>query len=156
MNFFPRQALALLGCACIVSGAAMSAEPDHAPPPGHMMRAHGQQGRGPGPMFLHGVVLDEAQQDKVFAIVHAQEPQMREQAKAARHSHEALRAMATSGQFDDAKASALAQSGAKAMAAMALQQARADAQIYALLSPEQRRQANEHGPRRDARPEPRP
>lgn len=156
MKFLPRRALALLGCVFIVSSAAMSAEPDHPPPPGQMMRGHGPEGRGPGPMFLHGVVLDEAQQDKVFAIVHAQEPQMREQGKAARHSHEALRAMATSGQFDDAKASALAQAGAKAMAAIALQQARTDAQIYALLSPEQRRQASEHGQRREARPQPRP
>lgn len=147
MNFLPRQALALLGCACIVSTAAMSAEPEHAPPPGHMMRGHGA-----GPMSMRGVVLDEAQQDKVFAIVHAQEPQMREQEKAARHAHEALRAMATSGQFDDAKAAALAQAAGKAMAAMALQQARTDAQINALLTPEQRRQAAEHGPRREPRP----
>ena len=147
MNLLPRQALALLGCACIVSSAAMSAEPEHASPPGHMMRGH-----GPGPMSLRGVVLDEAQQDKVFAIVHAQEPLMREQEKTARHAHEALRAMATSGQFDDAKASAVAQAGAKAMAAMALQQARTDAQINALLTPEQRRQATDHGPRREPRP----
>jgi protein CpxP len=147
MNFLPRQALALLGCACIVSTAAMSAEPEHAPPPEHMMRGHGG-----GPMSLRGVVLDEAQQDKVFAIVHAQEPQMREQEKAARHAHEALRAMVTSGQFDEAKASALAQAGAKAMAATALQRARTDAQINALLTPEQRRQANDHGPRREPRP----
>jgi Spy/CpxP family protein refolding chaperone len=138
MNFFPRQALALLGCACIASIAAVSAEPVH-PPPGQMMHERGPESRGP--MFLHGVGLDEAQQDKVFAIVHAQEPKMREEGKAARHAHEALRAMATSGQFDDAKAAALAQAGANAMAAMALQQARTDAQIYALLSPEQRRQA---------------
>jgi Spy/CpxP family protein refolding chaperone len=147
MNFLPRQALALLGLACIVSTAAMSAEPEHAPPPsGHMMRGH-----GPGPMPLRGVVLDEAQQDKVFAIVHAQEPQMREQEKAARHAHEALRTMAASGQFDDAKAAALAQAGGKAMAAMALQQARTDAQINALLTPEQRHQANDHSQRREPR-----
>lgn len=146
MKLSPRQALALLGCACIVSTAAIAAEPDH-PPPGQMMH-----GRGPESMFLHGVVLDEAQQDKVFAIVHAQEPRMREQGKAARRAHEALRAMASSGQFDDAKASALAQAGASAMAAMALQQARTDAQIYALLSPEQRRQAAEQRPRREPRP----
>ena len=146
MNFFSRQALALLGCACIASTAAMSAEPDGGPPPpGHMMGGH-------GPMPLRGVALDEAQQDKVFAIVHALEPQMREQEKALRHAHEALRAMATSGQFDYAKATALAQAGARAMAAMDLQQARTDAQINAQLTPEQRRQAADHGPRREPRP----
>lgn len=81
---------------------------------------------------------------------------MREQGKAARHAHEALRAMATSGQFDDAKASALAQSGANAMAAMALQQARTDAQIYAMLSPEQRRQAAQRDAHRAPHPQQRP
>jgi protein CpxP len=170
MNFFPRHAFAMLGCACIVSAAAMSAEPDHAPAPGRMMQGEGpgrspmsHRGEGHRPMLPPGVHLDEAQQDKVFAIIHAQEPQMREQAKAARHAHEALRAMAASGQFDDARASALAQAGGQAMAAMALQHARTDAQINALLTPEQRRQAREHGPRRessressrDSRPDPR-
>lgn len=151
MKLSPRQALALLGCACIVSSAAIAAEPDHFPPPGQMMH-----GRAPHAMFLHGVVLDEAQQDKVFAIVHAQEPQMREQGKAARHAHEALQAMATSGQFDDAKAAALAQAGANAMAAIALQRARTDAQIYALLTPEQRRQASQRDAHRAPRHEQRP
>lgn len=150
MKLFPRHALALLGCACIVSAAALAGEPDH-PPPGQMMH-----GRAPHEMFLRGVVLDEAQQDKVFAIVHAQEPQMREQGKAARHAHEALRAMATSGQFDDAKAAALAQAGANAMAAMALQRARTDAQIYAMLSPEQRRQAAQRDAHRGPHPQQRP
>jgi protein CpxP len=158
MNFFPRHAFAMLGCACIVSAAAISAEPDNAPPPGRTMQDEGpgpmhHRGHGRGPMLPPGVHLDEAQQDKVFAIVHAQEPRMREQEKAARHAHEALRAMATSGQFDDARASALAQAGAQAMAAMALQRARTDAQINALLTPEQRRQADEHGRRRESRNE---
>jgi protein CpxP len=149
MNILPRRLLALFACACIASSAAMSAEPDHGPR-GHMMHERGPEGHGP--MFLHRVVLDEAQQDKVFAILHAQAPQMREQAKAARHAHEALRSMANSGQFDDARAAALAQAGANAMAAIALQRARSEAQIYALLSPEQRRQAAQ----RDAHGAPHP
>lgn len=149
--------IALLGCACIAAVSATAAEPEHAPPPGHMMQG---PGHGPRTMLPPGVHLDEAQQDKVFAIVHAQQPQMREHEKAARHAHEALRAMAASGQFDDARASALAQASARAMAAMTLQRARMDAQITALLTPEQRRQAREpgqhHGSRPDPRPDPRP
>jgi protein CpxP len=171
MNFLPRHAFAMLCCASVVSAVAMSAEPEQAPPPGRTMQDEGpgsmphrgegpgpmqHRGQGHGPMLPPGVHLDEAQQDKVFAIVHAQEPRMREQEKAARHAHEALRAMATSGQFDDARASALAQAGAQAMAAMALQQARTTAQINALLTPEQRRQADEHGRRRESRNESRP
>ena len=193
MKLFPRQALALLACACIASGAALSAEPERAAPLGRMMGGHGPQGGmrggdmsdghgehggrgehgqpggmmggrgehgehgGPGggqrPAFLRGVRLDEAQQDKVFAILHAQAPLMREQAKAARKAHEALRAISTAAPFDDAKASALAQVGAKAMAAMALQHARTEAQIYALFTPEQRRQATERDAHRGPHPE---
>lgn len=176
MNFLPRHAFAVLCCACFVSAVAISAEPEQDPAPVSVNEGEGQgpmphraegtgpmrdraeghgpmrdRGQGHGPMMPHGVHLDEAQQDKVFAIVHAQEPQMREYEKAARHAHQALRAMATSGQFDDAKASALAQAGAQAMAGMALQQARADARINALLTPEQRRQASERGEFPEAR-----
>lgn len=147
MNSIPRRALVLFGCACLASAAAMSAQPEHAPPPpGRMMGEHGPR----------GMLLDEAQQDKVFAIVHAQEPQMREQAKAARHAHAALHAMAATGQFDEAKASALAQALGKAEASLALLRARTDAQVNALLTPEQRRQNAEHGPRGEQRPDPRP
>jgi protein CpxP len=146
MKSFPRKALVLLGCAAIFSGAAMAAEAGR-PPPDRMRGGHDG-----APMFMHGVHLDEAQRDKVFAIMHAQEPMLREQAKAQRHAHEALRAMAVSGQFDEAKASALAQAAAKAMAAAELQRARSHAQIYALLTPEQRSQAAEGRPRREPRP----
>jgi Spy/CpxP family protein refolding chaperone len=148
MKSFPRKTLLLLGCAAIFGSAAMAAEDDRPfPPPGRMMGGHGG-----APMSVHGVQLDEAQQDKVFAIMHAQEPLLREQAKAERKAHEALRAMAASGQFDEARAAALAQAAAKAMAAIDLQRARSDAQIFALLTPEQRRQAAEARPRREPRP----
>ncbi|MDB5754034.1 MAG: hypothetical protein JWR56_462 [Massilia sp.] len=147
MKSLQRKALILFGCACIFGGAAMAADGGRPPRPGQMMDGH-----GPGPRFLHGVQLDEAQQDKVFAILHAQEPMLREQAKAERQAHQALRALAASGQFDEAKASALAQAAGRAIAASALQRARSEAQIQALLTPEQRRQAAEGRPRREPRP----
>ena len=119
-------------------GGGMHGDALHGGPmqPGGPMMQHG----GPGLPFLHGVELTEAQQDKVFAITYAAEPAMREQGKAARTAHEALRALASGTQFDDKKASALAQTIGQVAAAAALQQARIEAQVLALLTPEQRKQ----------------
>jgi Spy/CpxP family protein refolding chaperone len=126
------------------------------PPPEHAMQHGGAGGHGGGPdarhslPFLRGVALTEAQQDRVFAIMHAQEPQWREQTKNVRKAHEALNAMATSGQFDDSKAAVLAQAAGQAVAAMALLHARTEAQVMAILTPEQRQQAASERPRHPA------
>ena len=117
-------------------GGPMQGGPMHGGP----MEGGPMQHGGPGLPFLHGVELTEAQQDKVFAITYAAEPSMREQGKAARAAHEALRALAGSAQYDDKKASALAQTIGQSAAAAALQQARIESQVLALLTPEQRKQ----------------
>lgn len=100
---------------------------------------------GPGmddgaPPFLRGLELSEAQQDKVFAILHAEVPYLRDQSKAAEKSHAALRAMSEGGAYDDARAAAAAQAGAQAMANIMLQHLRTEQKILALLTPEQRKQ----------------
>jgi protein CpxP len=119
--------------------ASASAQmPDGPPPHGPM----GEFGHGPGPE------LNEAQQQKAFAIRHAAAPQIFEQHTALRKAHDALREMADSGQFDEAKAAAAAAAIGKASAALALAHARVDAQIAALLTPEQRAQGQRHHPRR--------
>lgn len=110
---------------------------------GHGME-HGPHGMA---SFLHGLNLTEAQQDRVFAIMHAQAPQMREHHKAVAKAHEELRALAMSGQFDDNKASALAKAAGQAMSAAALLEARTDAQLLAVLTPEQREQVAKRGAR---------
>src|SRR5438445_969649 len=94
----------------------------------------------PGVGFLHGIKLTEEQEDKVFAIVHAQQPLLREQMKAAGKARQALHAMSLSAQYDDNKAKALADAAARAMADTALLRTRSDQQIYALLTTEQRKQ----------------
>ena len=132
---------------------------------------HGDGGRGmahehfgmrpfePGlPPFLHGIALSEAQQDKVFAILHAQAPVMREQHKALMKAHEALHALAVSAQYDDAKASVLAQAVGQAMARITLEQARSEQQLRALLTAEQRAQIEQQhqqqgGPRHPPHPQ---
>lgn len=105
-------------------------------------------GPGPGgaqglPPFLHGIALSEAQQDKVFAASHAQAPLLREQQKIAFKAHEQLRQLAASSTYDDARAGALANTAAQAMAQASLLQARLQQQLLALLTPEQRQQVEQ-------------
>ena len=125
----------LLAAVCValpLTGMAQVMPPPH----GHM-----QQHEGPGVPFLHGVELSEAQQDKVFAIMHAQAPQQHENDKAMHKAYEALRALAASDAFDDTRAAAAARAIGEATAANALLRARTDAQVMAVLTPEQRQQA---------------
>jgi protein CpxP len=113
-----------------------------AAPDGPLARA--MQGPPPGlPPLLHGIDLSEAQQDKIFAATYAQAPLLREQEKIAFKAHEQLRALAASSAYDDAKASALANTAAQAMAKISLQQARLEQQLLAVLTPEQRQQAQQ-------------
>ncbi len=130
----------------------------------HQGPEHGDRGPGPGfhggphmgmggrPPFVHGIELSEAQDDKVFAILHAQEPYLREQGKAAAKAHEALRALGRAEQYDDAKAAALAKDAATAMANIVLQHVRTEQKLLAVLTPEQRKKQAEGEPRRMPRP----
>jgi Spy/CpxP family protein refolding chaperone len=153
-------AAALLAVCCASSFAAGQASvpaPDgDAVPDGRMPGhgpAHGFEGRGPGGPgrgFGHGpfggLQLSEAQQDKLFAIEHAAAPQRRQQEKAVRHAHEALRALRESSQFDEARAGAAARELGQAVAAEALHEARLHAQVMAVLTPEQREQLRKRRP----------
>jgi periplasmic protein CpxP/Spy len=125
-------------------GPGMDMHGPFGPPP----FGHGGPGGPGGPgmgraPFLHGIELSEQQDDKVFALLHAQEPELREQRKIVEKSHEALHALATSGKYDDAKAVALTQAGAQAMARIALDQIRTEQQILAILTPEQRQKVDQ-------------
>ncbi|MYM83611.1 periplasmic heavy metal sensor [Duganella sp. FT50W] len=144
---------AVLATPLLTMGGAARADdmhggPMHAGPPPF---ARGEPG-GPPP-FLGGVELTAAQQDQVFAILHAEAPYLREQGKLAANAREALRALAGADQYDDAKAAALAQDMAAAEANLALQRARTQQKLRAVLTPEQRKQQAEEQPRR---PPPRP
>lgn len=108
-------------------------------------------GPGPGLPFLCGIALSEAQQDRLFAIMHAQAPQQREQDKAERKAMEALRAMMEAGQYDEARASAQSKALGQAIAARELLRVRTAARVMALLTPQQkealaREPEREHGP----------
>ena len=120
-------------------------------PPG-MHGHHGPDGPFGGPMmgmpFLRGLSLSDAQQDKVFEIMHAQAPALRLRGREVRQSREALFALARSERFDDAKATALADTGARAASQIALMRARSAAAVWQVLTPEQRKQADEMAARR--------
>lgn len=119
-------------------------------------RPFGHGGADAAPPYLRGLDLSEAQRDRLFAVLHAQAPLLREQHKLARNAHEALHALAASDKFDEAKGAALAQSAGQAMARIALQHARTEQQIMALLTPPQRKQLEQReqgGPRRPPRPQ---
>ena len=113
--------------------------------PGNDFGGHGPGAPGPDMPFGHpgiphlrGLHLTEAQEDKLFALHHAQAPQRREHEKAIRKAHEALRELATADKFDDARAQALTRDLGNAIAAEALAEARLHAQVLAVLTPEQR------------------
>ena len=126
------------------SGPGAQDGPDAGPGPGERRGpgGHGPHGRmgAPGLPFLRGVELTEAQQDRLFAILHAQAPQLREQDKIEDKAHEALRAMAEAGDYSEAKAAGHAKALGQAIAARELLRVRTGAQVMALLTPEQRAQ----------------
>jgi len=116
-------------------------------------------GFGPGPGFgpqggglFRGVELTDAQEDKVFAILHAEQPYLRDQAKAAAKAREALRALAGADKYDDAKAASLAQAAATAGANIELQHVRTRQKLLAVLTPEQRKAQSEQRQERDGQP----
>ncbi len=124
--------------------------PQHGPGFGHGFGPG--PGFGPGrPPFFHGIELSEAQEDKVFTILHAEVPYLREQGKAAAKAREALRALATADKYDDAKAAALAKDAANAEANIALQHVRTQQKLLAVLTPEQRKQQADDKPRHPPR-----
>ena len=92
---------------------------------------------GPGLPFLRGIDLSEAQEDRLFAILHAQAPQLREQEKIERKALDALDWMRENGRVDDARAAAQARALGQAIAAQELLRVRTAAQVMALLTPQQ-------------------
>jgi periplasmic protein CpxP/Spy len=128
------------------------------PPPGPEFGPPGV-GFGAAPPFLAGLHLTDEQQDKVFAILYAAAPAMREQSKALRKAHEVLRDLNESPQYDENRVKGLADSAAKADSELTVLRARTEHEIFALLTAEQRKQLEEHrhemGPRDHGGPPPR-
>lgn len=103
----------------------------------------GEHGRGMmeggGRFGMRGLNLTEEQRDKMFTIMHAQAPEMRNAAKAVQKARDDLRALGATGQYDEAKTRAAADALGRATATMAQLHTRNQQQMLALLTPEQRR-----------------
>jgi Spy/CpxP family protein refolding chaperone len=113
------------------------------PPPGPEFGPPGG-GFGAPPPFLAGLHLTDDQQDKVFTILYAAAPAVREQSKALRKAHEALRDLNESPQYDENRVKGLADTAAQADSQLTVLRVRTEHQIVALLTPEQRKQLEEH------------
>ena len=141
-------AVAALALAIPLSVLANPAAPREAVGAGY---CSGMDGRGPmgkqgsemRPHYLRGLNLTEAQRDKVFEVMHAQAPGMREKAKVHLAAEEALRQLTAAPDYSEVKARALADTLGKSVAEMALVRAKADRQIFDLLTAEQRKQLAE-------------
>ncbi|HSH73115.1 MAG TPA: Spy/CpxP family protein refolding chaperone [Methylophilaceae bacterium] len=103
------------------------------------------------PPYLRGVDLTEAQRDKLFNLMYAQIPTMREQGKLRHKTMQELRAVSNAESFDDAKAQQLAAQLASIEKDMVLARARNDAKVFAILTPEQRKQVEDARKAREER-----
>jgi protein CpxP len=130
-------------------------------PRGHGPRGPGfgpERDAGPGfdgvPPYLHGLALSEAQQDRIFLILHDQIPYLRQQDKARDKAEQALFALHGAAKYDDAAAVKLAQAVAQADAGITLSHLRTEQKVLAVLTAGQRSTLDErrHGraPRADA------
>jgi protein CpxP len=138
-------------------GPDQNGGPDHGAHGRGGMPPFGVPGMGGGRApFLRGIELTDAQEDKVFAILHGEKPYLRDQAKAAAKAHEALRELAGADKYDDAKAASLAQAAGTAMANIALQHVRTEQKLRAVLTPEQRKQQADDKDGKDKPRRPRP
>lgn len=116
--------------ACMAKRALHGGHEEHRPPMG---MAH-------PPHFLHGMTLSEAQQDKIFELMHQKAPQLRTAAKKSRDATDELRKLALSERYDAARAQSLADKAARTQSNMMTLRAEVDQQIYNVLTVDQRKQ----------------
>ena len=139
--------------ACLLTTPAVLAQP--MPPGGPGADGHGVEqpdGRDDGPRgplergvppFLRGLDLSEAQQDRVFAILHAEVPQQRALEKAERKAQDALRDLAHAPELDQGKAAGAAQALGQAIADQEMLRLKTGAELKAVLNPQQRAQLDQ-------------
>jgi Spy/CpxP family protein refolding chaperone len=93
----------------------------------------------PMPPYLHSLNLTDDQKDKIFAITYAQLPKLRELKIQKHESMTTLKKLASSDQFNEAKAEALATKLASLDKALILLHINTDTKIRAILSDDQKR-----------------
>ena len=106
---------------------------------------HGQ-GMFGGPMlpfFSQQLGLSDAQRTQIKEIFHNAKPAMEPLHQQEMQSHRAMMDLITSGNFDAAKAQAIATQGAQIHAQLEVQHALLASQAYQVLTPEQKTKLNE-------------
>ncbi len=101
------------------------------------MHGHG----GPGGDFRHmlnQLDLTSAQHDQVKAIFEKEKPAMKPLMEQMRQNHEAMKALETSGPFDEAKTRALATQNSQTMVELQVEHARIKSQIMQILTADQK------------------
>lgn len=120
----------------------------------------GHGGSGKAGMFLRGLDLTEEQKTKVKEIFDASKTTVEPLMEQTRANHDKLRALGTDGNFDQAQVEAIAAEQSSTMAKLIVEKEKAKAQIFALLTDEQKAKAAEkrasfeekfktRGPRKD-------
>jgi periplasmic protein CpxP/Spy len=89
--------------------------------------------------FLAGIDLSEAQQNVLFKLMHDKAPAIFENEKIVRKTMQEIHQLAMSEHFDAAKVRSLADSHGKALAELTFLHTAVQAQVWAVLSEEQRR-----------------
>lgn len=112
-----------------------------------------QHGHGMGMMRgLHRLDLSEAQQDKIFELMHAQAPTMRKQMQTLRKVEADLQALKQTPDYSEAKAKELIISMTQKQADMEMSRLQTERKVLEVLTPEQRQQLNDMKPvKRDGR-----
>ena len=138
----------LLAAVLLVGAVAEVAAQDGRGRPGFARGGGGGLGLfGPAGAGLDGANLTEAQKDQVKAIVESHRDEMRGLLDRQAQARRALAVSAESGRVDDAAANDV---GA-ASAALALAEARMRAEVFQLLTPEQRAAIQKHAQERAQR-----
>lgn len=109
------------------------------------------------PPHLAALGLSETQEDKIFSILHAEAPAIRNHLKQERKLREEIDKLVTAPGFDDKKARQLSTELARVQADAIFSRASTESRIRALLTPEQRIKLDEKReldkPRPEALPE---
>lgn len=118
----------------LLLGAAAAVAQDM--PEGHMHR-HGMFGEM---LPFHEVNLTDAQRTQIKQLFESAKPTMKPLFEQLRQNHQAMLQLVTSGDFNQAKAQALATQSSQILSQLAVQHASLNAQAYQLLTAEQKTQ----------------
>lgn len=129
---------AVFGVALMVTAAAAQEGP---------RGPHGGGFGGPG-MELRGLDLTDAQKAQVKQIMTAEKPTMKPLMQQEMQNHQQMTALVRGGSFEEAKAQPIAAQEAQIHSQLAVERAKIDAQIYQLLTPEQKTKLAERDAKR--------